>query len=204
MRMIAHVQCSIMTAAVLALLLLGGTIFAQPPRLISKVEPDYPEEARRLGVTATVVVGVWIGADGSPQNMKSIRPVGFGLDEKALQAVAKWRFEPGKKDGDKGAAYTTIEMNFSTTEGIRARIEWQPEGAQRPIAISGHFPRYKPPKPITFHVTFEVNQNGEVENLIGGDAAPEPMLDEIRKIRFQPATLGGKPIRSSAKLELSY
>jgi len=193
-----------MTRFVSVFLLLCAGILAQPPRLISKIEPDYSEEARRLGVTATVVVGVWIGADGSPQNMKSIRPVGFGLDEKALQAVAKWRFEPGMKDGDKVAVYSTIEMNFSTSEGIRARIEWQPEGAQRPIAISGHFPKYKSAKPITFHVTFDVNQNGEVENLIGGEAAPESMLDEIRKIRFQPATLGGQPIRSTAKLELSY
>jgi hypothetical protein len=76
--------------------------------------------------------------------------------------------------------------------------------AQRPVAISGHFPRFKSAKPVIFHVTFEVNQNGEVENLIGGEAAPEPMLDEIRKIRFQPATSRGQPIRSSAKLELSY
>jgi hypothetical protein len=73
-----------------------------------------------------------------------------------------------------------------------------------PIAIKGRLPKYKPPAPSTFHLTFDVSETGEVENLTCAEQAPESILDDIRKIHFQPATSGGQPVRATAKLELTY
>jgi outer membrane biosynthesis protein TonB len=46
------------------------------------------------------------------QQIKVIRPIGLGLDEKAIDAVHKWRFKPGLKDGKPVAVAATIEVNF--------------------------------------------------------------------------------------------
>jgi TonB family protein len=59
-----------------------------------------------------VVLSVIIDATGKPTNLKVVRPLGLGLDEKAIDAVRKWRFRPGTKEGKPVAVFATIEVNF--------------------------------------------------------------------------------------------
>src|SRR5947209_15640814 len=74
----------------------GGGVTA--PSLLSKVEPEYSEEARRAKYQGTVVLYVEVYPDGKAHNLKVLRSLGLGLDEKAIEAVNKWRFRPGYKD----------------------------------------------------------------------------------------------------------
>jgi TonB family protein len=53
-----------------------------------------------------------LGADGRPQKLKIQRALGMGLDEKALEAVKQWRFEPAKKDNQPVAVAISVEVNF--------------------------------------------------------------------------------------------
>ncbi len=89
---------------------IGGPVSA--PQLISKVEPEYSEEARRAGLQGTVVLYVVVDGNGAPRDFKVVRSVGLGLDEKAVEAVQKWRFKPGFKDGKPVSAAAQIEVNF--------------------------------------------------------------------------------------------
>ena len=61
---------------------------------------------------ATVIILIVVDEHGKPRDMKVIRPLGLGLDEKALEAIRQWRFNPGKKDGKPVAVQATIEVNF--------------------------------------------------------------------------------------------
>ncbi len=88
----------------------GGGVTA--PALLYKVEPEYSEEARRAKYQGTVVLYVEVAADGKAHNMKVVRSLGLGLDEKAMEAVTKWRFRPGYKDGKPVTVAATIEVNF--------------------------------------------------------------------------------------------
>jgi TonB family protein len=83
-----------------------------PPRLSSKVEPKYSEEARRAGFEGSVVLSVVVDTDGKPRDLRIIRPLGLGLDQKALEAVSQWRFFPGTKDGQAVPVQAQIEVNF--------------------------------------------------------------------------------------------
>ncbi|MBM3724708.1 MAG: energy transducer TonB [Acidobacteria bacterium] len=88
----------------------GGGVSA--PQVIFKVEPEYSEEARKAKFQGTVVLFVVVDDKGNPRDLRVIRPLGLGLDEKAIEAVQKWRFRPGMKDGRPVAVQATIEVNF--------------------------------------------------------------------------------------------
>jgi len=83
-----------------------------PPSVVAKVEPAYSEEARKAGLSGTVLISLVVDANGNPQNPKVIKPLGLGLDEKAIEAVKKWKFKPGTKNGTPVATSVKIEMNF--------------------------------------------------------------------------------------------
>ncbi|HLK22632.1 MAG TPA: energy transducer TonB [Bryobacteraceae bacterium] len=89
---------------------IGGGV--SPPSVIQKVEPEYSEEARKAKFQGTVVLFVVVDEKGNPRDLKVIRPLGLGLDQKAIEAVEKWKFRPGMKDGKPVAVQATIEVNF--------------------------------------------------------------------------------------------
>jgi len=88
----------------------GGGVSA--PRAIFAPDPEYSEEARKAKYQGTVVLHVVVGADGRPREIRVQRSLGLGLDEKAMEAVRTWKFEPAKKDGQAVAVQVNIEVNF--------------------------------------------------------------------------------------------
>lgn len=89
---------------------IGGGVSA--PTLIHKVDPEFAEEARTVRLDGTVVVYIVVDEEGIPRDLKVVRPLGMGLDEKALEAVSQWRFRPGMKDGEPVRVAATVEVNF--------------------------------------------------------------------------------------------
>lgn len=89
---------------------IGGDVSA--PTLINKVEPEYSEEARKAKYSGTVLLSIVVDATGVPRDIHVIRPLGLGLDEKAIEAVSKWRFRAGMKGGRPVATQAQVEVNF--------------------------------------------------------------------------------------------
>lgn len=89
---------------------IGGDVSA--PTLINKVEPEYSEEARKAKYSGTVVLSIVVDATGTPRDIHVVRPLGLGLDEKAIEAVSKWRFRAGMKGGRPVATQANVEVNF--------------------------------------------------------------------------------------------
>jgi TonB family protein len=82
------------------------------PALLDKVEPDYTEKARKAKLAGTVLLYMQIDTSGKAVNMRVLRSLGMGLDEKAMEAVKKWRFRPAFKDGQPVVVETQVEVNF--------------------------------------------------------------------------------------------
>jgi len=82
------------------------------PVLVSKIEPEYSEEARVAKLQGTVLLSIVIGVDGHAYNATLARSIGFGLDEKALDAVLQWQFKPGTQNGLPVPVVAQIEVNF--------------------------------------------------------------------------------------------
>jgi len=83
-----------------------------PPKLLLKIEPSYSEEARSTKLQGTVLVKVIIDVDGIAKNAQILRGVGMGLDEKAVEAISHWRFQPGQLGGAPIPVEAQIEVNF--------------------------------------------------------------------------------------------
>jgi periplasmic protein TonB len=89
-----------------------GDIGVTPPVAKFTPEPDFSEEARKAKYQGTVTLSAIIGPDGKPHNLKVVRSLGMGLDEKALEKVRTWLFEPGKRNGQPVAVAMTLEVDF--------------------------------------------------------------------------------------------
>ena len=82
------------------------------PRLTYKVEPEYSEEALKAKHQGTVVLAIEVWEDGRAHNIRVIRSLDPGLDERAIQAVQKWKFVPGKKGSVPVKVRANVEVNF--------------------------------------------------------------------------------------------
>lgn len=82
------------------------------PTLLYKVEPEFSEEARKAKYQGTVILVIEVGEDGKPRSFRIVRGLGLGLDEKAIEAVTRWRFRPAMRNGRPVRVPATIEVNF--------------------------------------------------------------------------------------------
>ncbi len=95
---------------------IGGGVFrtggVSAPTLLHKVEPEYSEEARKAKYQGVVILYIEVDPSGRAQNVRVLHSLGLGLDEKAIEAVRKWKFRPGYKDGRPVTVAATVEVNF--------------------------------------------------------------------------------------------
>ncbi len=82
------------------------------PALIFAPEAEFSDEARRNKYQGTCMLSVIVDAHGTPQNVHVIRTLGMGLDEKALEAVRRYRFKPGTKDGKPVPVIISVAVDF--------------------------------------------------------------------------------------------
>ncbi len=82
-------------------------------RVVRRVEPEYPEEARKAKHQGTVLLGFEVWEDGLAHNIRVLESAGLGLDEKAIEMLEKWTFRPAMKDGEPVRTTVKIGVNFS-------------------------------------------------------------------------------------------
>jgi protein TonB len=95
----------------------GGGIFhvgggVSAPRAIYAPEPEFSEEARKAKYQGVCTLGLVVDANGRPENIRVLSSLGMGLDEKAIEAVKNWKFEPAMKDGHPVAVEIAVEVDF--------------------------------------------------------------------------------------------
>ena len=89
----------------------GGRVSAPVP--LFQPEAEFSDEARRAKYQGVCLVGLIVDAQGNPQNVHIVRALGMGLDEKAMEAVRKYKFKPAMRDGKTPVpVYVNVEVNF--------------------------------------------------------------------------------------------
>lgn len=82
------------------------------PRPIYTPEPEFSEAARAASYKGTCVLSLVVGADGKVRDVRVVRKLGMHLDEKAVEAVRNWTFEPARKDGKAVPVQINVEVSF--------------------------------------------------------------------------------------------
>jgi protein TonB len=84
----------------------------EPAELLSKVDPAYPEAARRAGVEGTVALDVLIDESGSVTDIQVLRGLPLGVSEAAVGAVARWKYRPARGRSGPVASHKTVRVIF--------------------------------------------------------------------------------------------
>ncbi len=88
----------------------GGGV--SEPILLYAPDPEFSDAARRAKYQGVCVVGLIVDAQGNPQQVHIVRPLGMGLDEKAMEAVRKYKFKAAIFHGHPVPVEINIEVNF--------------------------------------------------------------------------------------------
>jgi TonB family protein len=122
----------------------GGDVTA--PHATYAPDPEYSEEARIAKLQGTCALSVVIGANGKPSDIRISHSLGMGLDEKSIEAVRRWQFEPGMKNGQPVAVLVTVETTFRTypVRGLPATLKALPQDGPVSLPASNkraaHYP----------------------------------------------------------------
>jgi TonB family protein len=82
------------------------------PHPVSTPNPEYTDEARKAGYEGSCQLQMIVGTDGKTHDIKVVRSVGHGLDEKAIEAVKQWKFTPAMKSGKPVAVQINVTVSF--------------------------------------------------------------------------------------------
>jgi protein TonB len=92
--------------------ILAFSALSQWPVVVYRVKPDYSEAARKAKCEGIVILKLVIDEVGLPHDVKVVRGLGLGLDEKAIEAVSRWRFRPGYRGSEAVAVAANVELDF--------------------------------------------------------------------------------------------
>ena len=181
----------------LALLLGAQTVYWDhdpgivAPRVEEKNAPEYTAEARMARLEGSVQLTLMVDSDATVRDVHVTRPLGLGLDAKAVEAVREWKFTPGTKDGNPVPVLTRVDVNFRL---LTARNDWHLnrasfETAKEPEVRSAAFTEPSD-GPASVVVSFEIDPQGNVSQARIETASDprweEPVLNAIRQWKFQP------------------
>jgi len=83
-----------------------------PPHPLSTPDPDYPAAARKAKIEGIAVVFLVVDKSGGATEVRVKRPVGFGLDDQAVETVRHWTFQPAERNGEPVAVIMHVEVSF--------------------------------------------------------------------------------------------
>jgi TonB family protein len=170
-----------------------------PPSLLTKVDPQFSEQARKAKFSGVVLVNLIVDANGLPRNVHVLRGVGMGLDESAVAAVKQYTFRPAMEGGKPVAVELNVEVNFQVFESPKivraAQLELTDE--VRRNHASG-----------TILLAFIVDTRGNPQNvhvLQGvGMGMDENAVEAVKHYKFEPFLKDGQPIAQQATLQLKF
>jgi protein TonB len=84
----------------------------EPPQLLHEVKADYTEDARRRGITGDVILEIVVRRDGSVADIKVLQGLGWGLNDRAVQAVRQWRFSAARRLGSPVDVIVEVAVEF--------------------------------------------------------------------------------------------
>jgi TonB family protein len=198
-----------------------------PPRVTNQTKPIYPFAMRASGMRGEVLVDFVVDIEGRPRNAFVVRSLNPAFDDPALDAVAKWRFEPGRVNGVPVNTHMQVPIVFQLqgtlnggTDGIAVkhkadlsklppelRYDTAPKliGSARPVYPYAALAARKEGRAV---VTYLVDERGHIARAEVKEATtPEfgqALLAAIARFTYQPAIKDGHPSLALLSFEQEF
>jgi TonB family protein len=175
------------------------------PVVVAKPKPEYSQEARLAKLEGSVLLSFIVAKDGEVREIRVERSLGLGLDEKAIENVREWKFDPGTKDGSPVDVQVNGEVFFRQA---RQLWDWHlvsasfdpPNGVSRPVVLKTQFPpTSRLEENVSVQISFEVDPNGMARSVHADRSSDSKWEAEIvTALRegwsFQAGKKDGKPV----------
>lgn len=179
----------------------------KPPELLNKVDPIYPELAKRAMVEGVVILNVRTDEDGRVDQVKVASSMDLHLTRAAIEAVKQWRYEPFYLRGKRHPILFTVTVRFQLSHGLDNNVkEKEQEGATpllRPEIIhqvDPVFPERARRLGIEGNVTMRIrtDNEGKVNSIevLRSDSTifNQAAIDAVRQWRYKPQFRNGIPV----------
>ena len=84
------------------------------PIPLRRVTPTYPMDLSYYSISGSVVLRAIVDEKGKARVVDIVSPMGFGLDQAAINAMNRWEYDPAKRDGMPVKVYVRVQFNFSS------------------------------------------------------------------------------------------
>jgi hypothetical protein len=196
---------------------------------IEKAPADYTDEARIAELEGTVLLDGIIGEDGLAHDLTVLRPLGLGLDDRAIDAVRQWLFTTSQTNGQTASTHEVIAVDFflssKQSRWHLVRVDFSlPPGSARPIFLTAEYPVGAGVfgksaieegellgaigRQASAKVSFDINEHGSPVNIQPDDASESMWAPEaailVSDWRFKPGMKDGKPIQVRRSIDLVW
>jgi TonB family protein len=229
MRTVGNPRAAALFVFILAFFLLGGTAIlagANPAgqetkgkdlenlKLIKKVEPVYPDEARKAGVEGVVILEGTIDTEGNVSKVKVLKGEHESLNKAAIEALEQWKYNPATLKGKPMPVNFTVTMKFKL-DGKETEAQKPAEGSEHPgpTVIKKVNPTYPEEARkegiegmVILEATIDTEGNvtkvkvlkGEIESL------NKAAVEAIRQWKYEPIIVEGKAMPSTFTVTIKF
>jgi TonB family protein len=192
--------------------------------LVSKVDPVYPDVAKKAHVQGAVVLQATIAKDGTVKDLQYISGAPM-LVVSAIEAVEQWKYKPYLLNGEPTEVETSITVNYALNDSAKAAMTMLQEyrdmqsakqigyGVSAPVLIYQVPPEYTPEAKQakiegTVLVNLVVNEVGAPEDvhvLRGlGNGLDDKAVEAVKQYKFKPAMEDGTPVPVTLNIEVNF
>jgi TonB family protein len=229
MRTVGNPRAAAPFVFILVFFLLGGTVILARPslagqetkgkdpenlKLIKKVEPVYPDEARKAGIEGLVVLEGTIDTEGNVSKVKVLKGENESLNKAAAEAVKQWKYKPAILKGKPMPVNFTVTVKFSLND--------KESGAPKPAESAEH-PGPKPVKKVSptypeearkegiegtviLEATIDAEGNVAKVKVLKGeiDSLNKAAVEAIKQWKYEPVIVEGKAMPSTFTVTMKF
>ncbi len=195
----------------------------KPPRIVKKVDPVYPEQARQARVEGNVILGTRIDIHGQVSQVMVYSSKDFSLVQAAEDAVKQWVYEPLIVDGKPREAVFTTQVRFKlqkeelqktdATGGIATGVLILEDPSDAPKLIKKVSPIYPDEAKkaliqgvVDLQVTTDKEGNVAKVKVLRSESSllSQASIDAVKQWKYEPMMSNGKPVRLSFNVTLTF
>jgi len=190
-----------------------------PPQVLESSKPEYTQEAVEGNVEGIVTLEGHVDIQGKVSGLRVIKGLGYGLDQKAIDAVLGWKFRPALRKGTPVEAITQIEVDFRIPPWFRpAPKDDEPAirispGVTPPTVIFRVEPQYTPEaRAAKYRGTVVVAATIHKDGTLTVDKVLQELdygltpnaIEALEQWKFKPGTRNGEPVSVSLNIEVNF